>query len=208
MRTLTGMLIASAAIIVFLALPADLSAMERRGAELIVTRLDGSQVGGELIAVKRDSLLLLSYGRDESIDLADIKTVRIVKKSLAGKGALYGFLVGAVGGAGVGLAMGRTDAFEEKTPLVLGVFGGAIGALSGLLLGSVAGLDSNFTVAGKSEAAVSAYWDKLRAYSREGRLPGARVSREKMPKPTPQTGAIGPVRSPSSRLTGAGLPSA
>ena len=172
MKTMTAKLIASALVVSFLVLPAGLSAKERRGADLIVTKLDGSQLSGELIAVKRDSLLLLSNGRDESVDLADIKTVRIVKKSLAGKGALYGFLAGALGGAGVGLAMGRTDLFEEKTPLALGVFGGAIGALSGLLVGSVAGLDSSFTVAGKPEAAVNEYWDKLRAHAREPRLPG------------------------------------
>jgi hypothetical protein len=172
MKALAGMLIASALVILFLVIPANVSAKDRRGANLVVTRLDGSQAAGELIAVKRDSLLLLNnVGRDESIDLADIKTVRIVKKSMAEKGALYGFLAGAVGGAGVGLAMGRTDVLEEKTPLVLGVLGGAIGALSGLLVGSVAGLDSSFTIAGEPEAAVSAYWDRLRARSREGRLP-------------------------------------
>jgi hypothetical protein len=172
LKKVTAKFIASALVISFLILPAGLSAKERRGANLIVTRLDGSQVSGELIAVKRDSLLLLSNGRDLSIDLADIKTVRIVKKSLAGKGALYGFLAGAVGGAGVGLAMGRTDTFEGKTPLALGVFGGAIGALSGLLAGSVVGLlHSSFTVAGQSESAVSAYWDKLRAHARVPRLP-------------------------------------
>ena len=172
MKTMTSKLIASVLIISFLIFPADLSAKERRGASIVVTRLDGSQLSGELIAVKRDSLLLLSNGRDESIDLADVKTVRIVKKSLAGKGALYGFLAGAVGGAGVGLAMGRTDLWGGKTPLALGVLGGAIGSLSGLLLGSVAGLDSSFTVAGKPEAVVNEYWDKLRAHAREPRLPG------------------------------------
>jgi hypothetical protein len=173
MKIVTTKLIASVLVVSFLVLPAGLSAKERRGADLIVTRLDGSQVSGELIAVKPDSLLLLSnVGRDESIDLTGIKTVRIVNKSLAGKGALYGFLAGAVGGVGVGLAMGRTDALEEKTPLVLGVLGGAFGALSGLLVGSVARLDSNFTVAGKPEEVVNKYWDKLRAHAREPRLPG------------------------------------
>jgi hypothetical protein len=172
MKIVTAKLIASVLVVSFLVLPAGLSAKERRGAELVVTRLDGSQAAGELIAVKPNSLLLLSAGMDLSIDLAGIKTVRIVNKSLAGKGALYGFLAGAVGGAGVGLAMGRTDALEEKTPLVLGVLGGAIGALSGLLVGSVARLDSNFTVAGKPEEVVNKYWDKLRAHAREPRLPG------------------------------------
>jgi hypothetical protein len=171
MKNVCGKLIASALVVSFLILPAGLSAKERRGANLIVTRLDGSQVSGELIAVKRDSLLLLSYGRDESIDLLDVKTVRIVKKSRAGKGALYGFLVGAAGGAVVGLAMGRTDMGGNKTWLLTGGYGGAMGALSGLLVGSVAGVDSIFSFAGQSEAAESAYWEKLRAHARVPRLP-------------------------------------
>ena len=172
MKTMTAKLIVSALVVSFLVLPADLSAKEKRGANLIVTRLDGSQVSGELIAVKRDSLLLLSNGRDESIDLADVKTVRIVKKSLAGKGALYGFLAGALGGALWGSANQDSDVWGNGTALVAGAYVGAIGALSGLLLGSVAGLDSSFTVAGKPEAVVNEYWDKLRAHAREPRLPG------------------------------------
>jgi hypothetical protein len=172
MKTMTAKLIASVLVVSFLVLPAGLSAKERRGANLIVTRLDGSQVSGELIAVKRDSLLLLSNGRDESVDLADIKTVRIVKKSLAGKGALYGFLAGALGGALWGSANQDSDALGNATALVAGAYVGAIGALSGLLLGSVVGVDSSFTVAGKPEAVVAEYWDKLRAHAREPRLPG------------------------------------
>jgi len=171
MKTMTAKLIASVLVVSFLVLPAGLSAKERRGANLIVTRLDGSQVSGELIAVKRDSLLLLSNGRDESVDLADIKTVRIVKKSLAGKGALYGFLAGALGGALWGSANQDSDVLGNGTAWVAGAYVGAIGALSGLLLGSVAGLDSSFTVAGKPETVVNEYWDKLRAHSREPRLP-------------------------------------
>lgn len=172
MRILTGMFIASALIISFLVLPTDLSAKEKRGAELVVTRLDGSQVSGELIAVKRESLLLLSNGRDESIDLADIKTVRIVKKSLAGKGALYGFLAGAVGGALWGSANQDDDVWGDGTALIAGAYVGAIGALSGLFAGSVLGLDSSFTFAGKLETVVGEYWNKLRAHAREPRLPG------------------------------------
>ena len=172
MKTMTAKLIVSALVVSFLVLPAGLSAKERRGANLIVTRLDGSQLSGELIAVKRDSLLLLSNGRDESVDLADIKTVRIVKKSLAGKGALYGFLAGAAGGALWGSANQDEDVWGNGTALVAGAYVGAIGALSGLLLGSVAGLDSSFTFAGKPETVVNEYWDKLRAHAREPRLPG------------------------------------
>ena len=173
MKNVCGKLITSALIALLLFIPAGLSAKERRGAELVVTRLDGSQVSGELIAVKRDSLLLLSNGRDESIDLADIKIVRMIKKSRSGKGALYGFAAGAGSGAILGSILPMP--LEDDKPLALivasGAFLGAIGALSGLLVGSMAGVDSSFTVAGNPETVVAAYWDKLRAHARVPRLP-------------------------------------
>src|SRR4030042_1573015 len=120
MRAPTGLFIAVALVISLLALPAGLSAKERRGADLIVTRLDGSKARGELIAVKQDTLLLFSPGTDLTIPLADIKAVQIVRKSRAGKGALYGFRAGAVGGAGGGLAMGRGDSAGGKAALLTG----------------------------------------------------------------------------------------
>ena len=157
-------------------MPTNLSAKERRGAELVVTRLDGSQVSGELIAVKRDSLLLLNnVGRDESIDLADIKTVKIVRKSRAGLFAGIGGAAGATAGAFVGLYKGGGD--DESGPASIrgGVVYGALGALAGLLADSMVNSDTHFTVAGKTPEAVAGFWDKLQAYSRMGRLPEARV---------------------------------
>jgi hypothetical protein len=200
MKTLAGILIVSALVILFLVLPADLSAKERRGANLIVTRLDGSQVSGELIAVKRDSLLLLNnVGRDESVDLAGIKSVKIVRKSRAGLFAGIGGAAGAAAGAYVGLYMGGGD--DESGPASIrgGVVYGALGALAGLLAGSLVGTDSRFVVAGEQPEVVAAYWDRLRAHSREGRLPGVAVSPEKTPEPAPQAGAIGPGASPASQ---------
>ncbi len=195
MKTMTARLIASALAVSFLVLPADLSAKERRGASIVVTRLDGSQVSGELIAVKRDSLLLLNnVGRDESVDLTDIKTVRIVKKSRAG--ILSG--IGGAVGAATGVALGLSWMFEEwsnsqaKGALMGGAIFGAIGALSGLVAGSVLGVDSSFTVAGEQEDVVAAYWDRLRAHSREGRLPDIVVSSEKKPEPAPRAGSVSP----------------
>jgi hypothetical protein len=175
MKKVTAKLIASVLIISFLIIPADLSAKESRGANLVVTRLDGSQVSGELIAVKRDSLLLLSNGRDESIDLADIKTVRIVRKSRAGLFAGIGGAAGATLGAFVGLYMGGGDDESGAASIRGGVVYGALGALAGLLAGSMVNSDTHFTVAGKTPEAVAGFWDELQAYSRMGRLPEARV---------------------------------
>lgn len=167
MKSMATKLITSVVIAGLLGLPAGLSAKQRRGADLIVTRLDGRQHEGELIAVKPDSLLLLSAGKDLSIDRADIRAVRIVRKSRAG---LFAGLGGAVGLAGLGaLVLGAGGDVDYGTEKVL--IGAGIGALSGLLVGIVAGIDSEFMVAGQPEAVGADSWEKLGARSREGRLP-------------------------------------
>ncbi len=186
--------IASALAVSLLALPAGLSAKERRGAELVVTRLDGSQVSGELIAVKRDSLLLLSYGRDESIDLADVKTVRIVRKSRSGQGAMLGFVGGVLTGAILGGTSGGIDEFTaSEAGLIFGFVFGIVGGLGGLSLGTIMGVDTTIAVAGEPAEVVADQWDRLRAYSREGRLPGAKTRVEKRPGPEPQQPAPAPI---------------
>ncbi|MCJ7485593.1 MAG: hypothetical protein MUQ25_05430 [Candidatus Aminicenantes bacterium] len=107
MKNIAARLITSVVIAGLLGLPAGLSAKQRRGADIIVTRLDGSQHEGELIAVKTDSLLLLSAGKGLSIDIADIRAVRIVRKSRAG---LFAGLGGAAGLAGMGaLVLGGAE---------------------------------------------------------------------------------------------------
>lgn len=146
----------------FISAPAALSAKERRGAQLIVTRLDGSQVSGELMAVKPDSLFLLSGGKDLSVPLADVRTVRIVRRSRAGLG---GALVGAAIGGGV-WEINEWLGEEEAGALMLI----PLGALVGMAIRSVAGLDSSFAVAGQPEAVVGRHMNLLREYSREERL--------------------------------------
>ncbi len=79
--------------ILMLALPGSLIAREKRGATLVIMFKDGHFAEGELIAVKPDSLLLLT-GRDESVALAEIRSVRIVRKSQALVGGLCGLAAG------------------------------------------------------------------------------------------------------------------
>jgi hypothetical protein len=176
MKNVCERIIAPTLIVLLLIMPGNVSAKERRGAELVVTRLDGSQVSGELIAVKPNSLLLLNnVGKDESIDLAGIKSVRIVRRSRAGLFAGIGGAAGAAVGASVGLYKGGGD--DESGPASIrgGAVYGALGALAGWLADSMVNSDTHFTVAGKAPEAVAGFWDKLQAYSRTGRLPGARV---------------------------------
>jgi hypothetical protein len=78
-------------------LSVNLYAKERRGAKLIVIKKDGKQIEGELITVKPTSLLLLNKeGKDESVDVEEIKVIRVLKKL----GVAWGALVGTMGGVG------------------------------------------------------------------------------------------------------------
>jgi hypothetical protein len=188
----------------FLALPGGLPAKERRGAVIIVTRLDGSGVKGELIAVRPDSLLLLSEGKDVSIGRTDIQTVVIIRKSRAGLLAA----VGGAAGAAVGVVLGLNWNFEAITDSRAGgaVFGGAAigagGALLGYLAGQLTGGDPSFTVAGRQEADVARSWARLKAQSREGALSKISAPRESRPELPPVTERPTEVSLPAHTLKG------
>jgi hypothetical protein len=142
-------LVATVLTFLILVLPAALSARERRGSNLEITLKDGHYVMGELIAVKTDSLLLLS-GKDESVDLARIRSIRIIRRSKAGRGALYGLLAGAVL-----TAMMAASGDQEDWQLAVGGTAFIIsGPLIGLGAGALAGRDKTIHLEGKSDSDV------------------------------------------------------
>jgi len=160
--------VAAVAVFLILVCPGALSARERRGANLDITLKDGHHVMGELIAVKPDSLLLLNLaGYDRSIDLVAIKSIRIVKESKAGPGALYGFLAGALGGAVAGYSYGKgQDHYPEMYAFLGGLVFGAAGGLIGLALGDLSGSDETIELEGKSESAIKSNLAGLRGKAR------------------------------------------
>jgi len=163
-----GKPVATILAILMLVLPGTLSAANWRGIDIIVTTNDGRQFRGELIAVKSDSLVLLDADRkDLSVLVAEIKNIRIRRRSKAFQGLLYGFLAGAVGGA----IWGGTSADEEW-----GVAGGAFlgglyiappASLLGLVAGMGAGLDDETDLAGLPERELDRIMAKLSRQSRE-----------------------------------------
>lgn len=155
-------------------LPPGLSAKSKRGADLVVTKLDGSHVSGELISVRPDSLLLVSGEVDLSVGIAEIASVRIVRRSRALPG---GALVGA--GIAGGLIAVAEQTTEEEAGALMAI---PLGALVGMALGAGAGRDARFSVAGEPEAAVARNMDRLRAYSREAREPGTPLARGHRPR--------------------------
>jgi hypothetical protein len=95
--------IASMLVVLFLTLPGAMLAQEKRGANLIVALKDGPSVGGELIAVKQNALVLMSpAGKGESVDIDKISTIAVAKRSKAGSGFLIGFVIGGIAGGFLG----------------------------------------------------------------------------------------------------------
>ncbi len=150
------------------------SSKERRGAKLIITKKGGRQVEGELITVKPNSLLLLNTeGKDESIDIADIKVITIVKKSKALVGATFGAFAGGGIGAVVVPLIGKpapvifsSMAAEKKTILSGLFFGFIIGAVCGGLIGADEGTDKKILIEGMSDPEIKEAMNKLRKKAR------------------------------------------
>ena len=170
-------------------LSANLYAKERRGAILIIqrigdqvkqvkkTRLEGTpwetsvitDIRGELIAVKQNSLLLLdTEGKEVSLDIADIKVIRVVKKSKA----LLGAGIGSAAGTLIGIitaAIFDASFYELVTSLGYFIFaasGLGIGALVGALIGASAGKYKTIRIEGMSDSEIEEALEKLRKKAR------------------------------------------
>jgi hypothetical protein len=157
-----------------LVLPGALSARDRRGTDIRVALKDGRTVTGELIAVKPDSLLLLGpAGKDESIGVADIATIRILKKRRPGRGALYGTLIGGAAGGLVGYAAlpKGMDEYPGLIAMGIGFCTAVLGGFIGLVSQSGSDLGKEIVIAGRPEAEVKGSWARLNRLARLRSLP-------------------------------------
>lgn len=164
-----------------LTLSGNLYAKERQGAKLQITKKNGIQIAGELITVKPNSLLLLNTeGRDVSVDIADIKVIRVMKKSKLWTGAGLGALIG-----GGGTAMYKHLFFNENGEqelkyiftALLGLIGGAAGALAGGFIGASAGIDKTIQIEGRPDTEIREILEYLGKKARVPDYPGT----EEMP---------------------------
>jgi hypothetical protein len=156
----------------------------KKGAELVVQKIEGQPVIGELIAAKENSLLLLDSesGADVSVDIREIKFIEIVKnsKSLAwgGIGLVSGAVIGALAGyiagddppikvTGFGPTMTGPPLFTADDKALnygigCSIAGGALGGIGG----AIAGKDRIIQFEGKSETEMKKALNKLRKKAR------------------------------------------
>lgn len=158
-----------AVILSLLTCSGSLAAKERRGAEVKILKKDKMVLKGELIAVKPASLLLVNSqsGADLSVNIEDIITITIAKKSKAlpgfgiglGAGILATYLIGAAfPPSHEGLAPDLRD--------LRALFAVPIGTLGGLITGMIMGEDQTLEIVGKSPEEIKAVLEKLRTKAR------------------------------------------
>jgi hypothetical protein len=147
-------------------------AQKRRGASVVVVTRDGGRSGGELIAVKRDSLLVMDEsGRDHSFELDGVESVVVTRSPRVGMGALFGMILGL--GAGIGLSSALyhdadpCESIGRRASIIL--LGPVVGLVGGALAGSAAGKDLTIRIPGGSDPGQRvAALVRLRKYARVG----------------------------------------
>jgi hypothetical protein len=139
-------------------------AKERRGAGLVITKSDGQQIKGELIAVKETALLLLDSqsGADVSVEIGEIAVIKIIKKSKALSVGAIGFGLGALYGFSAMQEEAEVPGETLSTTIIFGI----LATIPGALIGAYLGTDKTIQLEGKSPEEINAELAKLRKQAR------------------------------------------
>jgi hypothetical protein len=161
----------------FLTSPGNMRAKNIRGAEIEIQKTNGSIISGELIAVKKDSLLLVDSETsfDVSVNINQIQVIQVLRKSQSKLGALSGLLVGgAIGAATFGRSgSGNNDDCDcpnanssSQRNIVGGVLTAGLGAVVGAIIGTAVGQDKIIVLEGLSPEQKELALEKLRKKAR------------------------------------------
>jgi hypothetical protein len=155
-----------------------LTAKERRGHDVAVTKKDGTVMEGELLAVRGSGLILMLEAGTAGVevDLKEVSDVTIVKKSQLGRGLAWGGLIGAGAGAAVGAAVWKPDqpgtwSLMRISRGQLAVYGalalGAIGLVVGGLVGAGAGVNEKIEIDAADPISIGRVVGRLQPLARD-----------------------------------------
>jgi hypothetical protein len=98
-----------------------------------------------------------------SVDIEEIKVIRIVKKSKAFEGAGIGLLIGVIPGALIGYKVGWET---SEGSIYGGVIGGVTAALIGGFIGISLGKEVTIQIEGMTDSEIQEALEKLRKKAR------------------------------------------
>ena len=157
-------------ILVLAVLAPGLAASERRGAEVVVTKNDGTVIRGELLAVKGTDLLIMdeSASGGVSVSLTDAMLVKVVNRGKVGL-ILGGALIGGSLGGGLGYAVesGHHEPLSGIDKAAGAIVGGGIGLLAGGIVGVVLSSSKELPVIGTDPNSVNQMASQLRRLARD-----------------------------------------
>jgi hypothetical protein len=146
---------------------------KKHGSEVIVKKKDGATIKAELLTVKNNEIILMDSFDMTGITLRadEIQKITITKKSSVFKGIGLGLVIGGGSGALLGFASGDDDsgwfrwsAGEKAAMAGLGL--GAIGLLTGGILGAIKGIDESVELEGRTPEEMKLIMKKLNSRSR------------------------------------------
>lgn len=144
---------------------------KEKGVYVSIQKTDGEEVGGELITVKKDSLLLVSEvdGYDFPVDIGDIDVITVKNKSLILELGILGLIAGAAARGLMHTSIEKGEVEEEATAhQVQKVFvPGLIGAGIGAAIGATFGINKKIQIRGKSDVEIQDALEKLSKKARE-----------------------------------------
>jgi len=146
------------------ALPASGS----KGAIVAVTQGSGTQKG-ELVGVRESALVLLTEAGDVTVEIAQIESVRIVKKAAAVPVAIGLGVAGGAAGLGLAYASGvKSDSIGGGLAIGVGsiAIGALAGAIAGILLTDSFAKDEVLVFKGKSDGEIKDLLTRLRSKAR------------------------------------------
>ena len=152
-------------VIVFSFILSDYSFAKKQkpGAHVIVTKTDGYIVEGELLMVKKNSLLIASYPgiRGVEINVSDINKIKIKYNKLkTQKGLILGVLLGGITGYYIGnIANNLGDSMYGYQYFWGSVIGGGV-------IGMISGAGTNISMKSGSQEEISLLLKKLNKYAR------------------------------------------